>query len=555
MSDVVEPTPHRLQGLVDAVIAMSSELSLEVLLERIAYIASSLIGSRYAALGVLEASSNRRLGTFANHGMTDEQKVLIGPMPEGHGILGLLIDHPTPIRLNPLSDHSESFGFPANHPPMTSFLGVPIRIHDQVFGNLYLTEKLDPGGFTPEDEELATALASAASVVIENTRLYEQADRHRRWLATSAELTTALLGPISYDAALQLVVDSAREVAGADFAAVIIPDDDAQYVVRGVSGVPPEGVVSEVVEVDDTVIGDVVRSRELQVVPDADAESHYHHDKTPRWPHLSTVMILPLHSGDLTGAIVTGWHAPNRAVATIDPVLPMNFAEQAALALQVAEARESQARLAVYEDRDRIGRDLHDLVIQRLFAIGLTLDHTVKDLPDDETAERITAAIDDIDSTIKDIRRTIFALSTPSDSDRLRMDIENLVAHATLLLGFRPRLDLRGPVDTVVDDTVRGHLLAVVGETLSNVVRHSGAKNVEVLVDVVGSVKVVVTDDGRGLADQVPGNGLRNMRHRAELLGGRFEVRARAEGGLVAYWEVPLRQRAAVDPERGRMEA
>lgn len=533
-------TTERLGGLLDAVVALSSDLSLESLLERIVRQACLLVDAKYGALGVLGLHGDRRLTRFVTHGFTEAEIAAVGELPRGHGILGHIIDHPEPLRLENLGHHPATFGFPSDHPAMSTFLGVPIRIHDRIFGNLYLTEKQSPGGFTREDEEVAVALASAVGVVIENARLYDEAERQRRWLEAAAEITTALLGPISRDSALQLVADRARDVADADFVALLMPTDADDLEIRAVSGAAVHELIGESVGVFESLAGEVARTQVTAVVPDTALEPRYTPATTPLWPDLGSVLILPLRSGDVTGALTVGWHEVLKTDRwELDPELPQRFAEQLALVLQVAQAQEDQARLAVFEDRDRIGRDLHDLVIQRLFAIGLMLDNTVRRVHVPDATTRLSSAIDEIDATIKDIRRTIFALSTDAVTADLKASVERLLSHAALTLGFSPILEARGLIDGAIPDEVREHLLAVLNESLSNIVRHASATKVEVQIDVADDICLRVRDDGAGLRGREPGSGLTNMQARAELLGGRFVAEDRADGGLELTWAVP----------------
>jgi signal transduction histidine kinase len=521
-------------------VALSSDLSLESLLERIVRQACLLVDAKYGALGVLGLHGDRRLTRFVTHGFSDAEIAAVGELPRGHGILGHIIDHPQPLRLENLGHHPATFGFPAEHPAMDTFLGVPIRIHDRIFGNLYLTEKQSAGGFTREDEEVAVALASAVGVVIENARLYDEAERQRSWLEAAAEITTALLGPISRDTALQLVADRARDVADADFVALLMPTGVDALEIRAVSGTAVHELIGESVGTFESLAGEVARTQVTAVVPDTSLEPRYSPATTPLWPDLGSVLILPLRSGDVTGALTVGWHEVLKTDRwELDPELPQRFAEQLALVLQVAQAQEDQARLAVFEDRDRIGRDLHDLVIQRLFAIGLMLDNTVRLIQSPDATARLSSAIDEIDATIKDIRRTIFALGIEAVEADLRGSVERILGQARLTLGFSPVLEARGPVDSAVPDDVREHLLAVLNEALSNIVRHASASSVEVRLDVTDDIRLEVRDDGTGLGDEEPGSGLTNMRARAELLGGHFAARDREAGGLELTWVVP----------------
>jgi signal transduction histidine kinase len=331
-------------------------------------------------------------------------------------------------------------------------------------------------------------------------------------------------------------------VAAADFVALLMPYDGDGLVVEAVAGGPSDGVLGEVIAPGSSLVGEAARLGQTVVVPDTELDPRYQRRKTPSWPDLGSLMVLPLRSGEETGVLIVGWmrgHQTDRW--ELDPVVPQGFADQAALVLQVAKAQDDQARLAVFEDRDRIGRDLHDLVIQRLFGIGLMLDNTTKHMVSELAIERVSAAIDDIDQTIKDIRRTIFALSSTDGSTDLRAELDQVLDHAAKLLGFHPQLRLRGPVDSVISDEVREQLTAVLGETLSNIVRHAGASTVVVQLSVDGDIELIVSDDGSGLTSGKPGNGLRNIRERAVMLGGSCVLDSQPGAGTTVTWTVPRR--------------
>ncbi|MDQ1619638.1 MAG: hypothetical protein QOE19_2207 [Actinomycetota bacterium] len=545
VGDVLD-TQDRLRGLLDAVVGIAADLDLASVLGRIVRAACQLADARYGALGVLGSGPDRRLREFVTHGLTAEQRVAIGDLPRGHGILGVIIDSPEPLRLNTLGEHARSFGFPANHPPMSTFLGVPIRIRGTVFGNLYLTEKQSGDGFTADDEEIVVALAAAAGVVIENARLYEEAARRQRWLEAAAEITAALLGEVHRDGALKLVADRAREAAGADVAAVLLRHDRGWLRVEVTSGPLPAEVVGTKVPIAQTVI-DAALSEGGPVVLDDESSLAQLGDMmfTPDdgWPQLGSLVLLPLRTaGTAAGVLVVGWTPAHQdAFRDIDLRLPGSFAEQAALALQIAQAQADRGRLAVFEDRDRIGRDLHDLVIQRLFAVGLTLESAARltDRPEVET--RVSGAVDDIDATIKDIRRTIFELSTLPTSRDLRGELGEAVAVVAPALGFSPRLHTDGPVDSAVRAELRPHLLAVVREALSNVARHARASTADVHLAVGDDVVLTVTDNGVGITEDGHRSGLANMTERAERFGGSFTATRRPDGGTAAVWRVPRR--------------
>jgi signal transduction histidine kinase len=531
---------ERLRGLLDAVVGINADLSLERALERIVTAACTLADAQYGALGVLGGGPGRRLREFVTHGLSGDQRAAIGDLPAGHGILGLIIDRPEPLRLPVLGQHPSSYGFPPHHPPMQTFLGVPIRIRDQVFGNLYLTEKRGGGTFTVEDEEVVVALAAAAGVVIENARLYEDATVRRRWLEAAAEVSSALLTDASGSAALTLVATRAREVPGADTAAVLVPAVDDRLQVVAVAGLPEDDLVGTYLETPGTHLE---AGAAAAVVLAGVTDDRLVPLELLGGPAGSMVLVPLRTSVARYGVLVVGWSpSAEQAFPDTDVRLIEAYADQAALAMQVAQGREDRSRLAVFEDRDRIGRDLHDLVIQRLFAIGLTLENASRLAERPEVTTRLSAAVDDIDATIKDIRRTIFELSAPPESRDLRAQLGDALEVVAPALGFLPHLTTVGPVDAAVADEVRGHLLAVLREALANAARHAAATTVEVVVAVGDEVVLTVRDDGVGYRPRERRSGVRNMTERAESLGGTLTVATRAEGGTELVWRVPVRR-------------
>ncbi len=542
----------RLRLLLDAVVTMAADLSLDGVLSRIVAIASTLVDARYAALGVLDTGPERRLRTFVHHGMNTDVVMEIGELPTGHGLLGLLIDEPRPIRLHDIAAHPASYGFPPHHPPMSSFLGVPVRIRDQVFGNLYLTEKAGGGDFTDEDETVVIALAAAAGVAIENARLYEQAERRQLWLRATAEIT-ALLSDATQerDAALQLVADRAREVAGADVSWVVAGADSESLELRVVSGVDTDLEVMRGLPMHHSLAAQVVRTGEAVAVRDLAADPRaVDPSSTLGWSKLGPAVVVPLGSrSGVEGVLALAWTPEHEAdFDAVDAALPTSFAEQAALALQIARSREDQQRLDLLEDRDRIGRDLHDLVIQRLFAIGLSLQSASRMAVVPDVSARLERAVDELDGTIKDIRRTIFALGTMDATTDVQTEIERIVDRAAAVMKFRPTMRIEGPVRSLVGAQVAPDLLAVLGEALSNATRHAEASAVDVLVSAGDEVMVRVTDDGKGLDEEVLESGLDNMRQRALKHGGTFTLHSEPGAGTTVTWAVPAKPSVSRDP-------
>ncbi|MDO3700355.1 GAF domain-containing sensor histidine kinase [Micromonospora sp. C28SCA-DRY-2] len=531
---------ERLRALLDAVVGIGTDLDLRSTLQRIVAAACELAGARYGALGVIGA--DRMLHDFVTYGIDPELHAKIGDLPHGRGVLGLLIDDPRPVRMPDITRHPKSYGFPPHHPPMHSFLGVPVRIRDQVFGNLYLAEKQGAAEFTEDDEEIVVALAAAAGVAIENARLYALAHQRERWLAATAEITSVLLGEVRRTDALALVARRAREVAEAELALVLLYDPEAgRFTVEVVDGAGDQAaaLVGTALPAAETSFAAAVAEGRHDVVDDL-----AHAAPWPALLHTGPAVVSPLATADTLHGVLVIAHRPDHVPpGTEDQMLAQlgSFAGQAALAMERARGQEERELLVVLEDRERIARDLHDVVIQRLFATGLQLQSAAPMAAKPELAKRINAAVDDLDATIKDIRRTIFELRTPM-SAALRTEIREAVEVAAESLGYRPSLELAGPIDSAVPDAVRPDLTAVLREALSNAVRHARADRVAVAVRVdAGQVSVTVTDDGVGCDPAAARGGLVNLRERAERHGGVFEVRPVTPHGTELHWSVPLR--------------
>lgn len=535
---------ERLQALLDAVVSLGTDLDLRSVLSRVVTAAGRLADARYAALGVIGA--DRRLTEFVTYGLSEEERAAIGTLPRGHGVLGLLIDDPQPIRLKRIADHPRSYGFPPNHPPMESFLGVPIRVRDQVFGNLYLAEKQGGVDFSAEDEQVVAALAAAAAIAIENARFYALADRRRRWTQASAEITESLLGLADRRESLALIVRRAHEIAGCDVVALLLHRDDGLLVevaegfaadeLRGLQLRGAGGLVAEVIDTGEPVI-----------VPDfaSDGRVAERGGATARLREIGQAVFVPFRAADESrGALLVGWRRDVDVPLGPDEVdLVQNFATHAALALDRVRAEQDRHLLDLLEDRDRIARDLHDHVIQRLFATGMQLQGASRLAVRPEVHERIMGAVEDLDSTIDEIRTTIFDLRREPGGTDLRSEIHDIVASAVPTLGFSPRLTIRGPARYAVSDDVQPHLLAALREGLANIARHAGAGHVEIQLAVTAiEIELRIEDNGRGLGDTNRRSGLANLARRADDFGGGCEVLPRDGGGTVLRWWVPRRR-------------
>jgi signal transduction histidine kinase len=533
----------RMQGLLQAVVAIGSQLDFASVLREIVTTAATVADAEYAALGVLDPNAERRLSQFITVGLDDERRALIGDLPHGRGVLGLLIDEPRAIRLADIAEHPSSYGFPANHPPMRTFLGVPVLVRGEVFGNLYLTEKRGGGDFTPADERLVQALATAAGLAVQNARLYEQAGRRQQWLEVSRDITSMLLGGALPKEVFPTLINCARQLADADSAFLALPTGDGSLRAEFADGMGADDILGMVLP-KESMSAQVMSGGRPVAVTDARSDGHI-------WQAIieaagaGPAVFVPLGTADATVGTLVVTNQHDRPSFPQDTVtLLESFAGQAALALRLGGAARDREQLAIFGDRDRIARDLHDLVIQRLFATGMSLEGSLRGMAP-AAAERVQRAVDDLDDTIKEIRTTIFALQSPAPmaGGGLRTAILHGIEAASSGLGIQPTVDIEGPIDTVVPRAIGEQLLAVLRETLSNVTRHAKANAVAVAITVShNEVALTVQDDGIGLPEGGRRSGLKNLQRRAEDLGGSFDARAAdaAGTGTIVAWRVPL---------------
>jgi two-component system, NarL family, sensor histidine kinase DevS len=542
--DAVLSTRDRMHGLLEAVVAIGSGLELEAMLRRIVEAAVDLVDARYGALGVI--GEDQRLVEFIPVGLDAKEISEIHHWPEGRGLLGLLIKEPHPLRLADIGAHQESSGFPVGHPAMRSFVGVPVRVRDRVFGNLYLTEKRGGGEFTEDDEAVLTALGAAAGVAVENARLYEEAKRQQHWLRASSELTIALLSGAAPATVLADLTRQALELSGADLVTLALPDEDGRRLTLeyadGDGAAEARGLV---VPAGRSLSGQVLASGLPVTVENFTADPRTADVTRRPMGHIGPAALFPLGTpGNVRGVLTVGRVQGSAPLPQGAASVVAAFAAQAAVALELADRRADAERLSVFEDRDRIARDLHDLVIQRLYATGMSLEGTMPMISRNEVADRVRGAVDAMDDTIRDIRATIFALQSRSRASvpRLRAEIVALADEMTEVLGFAPALRLGSGLDSHASGELSEQVLAVLREALSNVARHSAATQADVLVDTdaAGVLTVLVRDNGRGMGSTSRRSGLANMADRAEKLGGQLRLSAADGGGTELEWKVPV---------------
>jgi signal transduction histidine kinase len=531
-------TQDRLRALLEANQSIVGDLDLPTVLRRIVVAACELVGAEYGALGVI-APDRSGLEEFVHVGIDEELVRRIGHLPQGKGLLGALIDDPYAIRLDHLGKDVRSIGFPEGHPPMDSFLGVPIRVRDEIFGNLYLTNARS-GEFDEDDEAVVTALAATAGIAIENARLFHESKQRQEWLQASAEVTRHVL-TVGHEAALQTTVDTVRALAGADVVAMIVPDS-GQLRVTAAAGADAEGLVGVTFPLDGTVSKEVLETGTAVLVDDAairDVEGSY----LPRNLALGASMLLPLVRSDgVGGVLIAARRRDRRHFTVVDLEMGRTFATHTSLAIELADARQDQERMVLLEDRTRIAHDLHDHVIQQLFAAGMTLQGVAMGLDEPSHGQMLDKVVDTLDDAVKQIRTSIFQLRPRTYGEAsLRSSVLAVVADVADALGFDPTVSFDGPVDAVSDAQLADDVVAVVREALTNTAKHARAGGAAVHLEASPSrLHVRVQDDGIGMGPVERRSGLANLRARAERRGGELVVAPGQSGGLTVLWSVPL---------------
>ncbi|MBP1821013.1 signal transduction histidine kinase [Mycobacterium sp. OAE908] len=527
----------RLDGLLDAMLVVTSGLELDETLRTIVHTAIQLVDARYGALGV--RGHEHELVEFIYEGIDEQMREQIGHLPEGRGVLGVLIDDPKPIRLDNISHHAASVGFPPNHPPMRTFLGVPVRIRDEVFGNLYLTEKANGQPFSEDDEVLVYALAAAAGIAIDNARLYEASKRRQAWIEATRDIGTELLSGTDPARVFRLVADESRVLSGAEQTFVAVPEDPElstnevdELIVTAVAG---DGSAAELraIPVEGTLVGEAYVQRAPGRFDRFELDAG---ETTVSGPAL----VLPLRATDTVAGVLVAVRPKGARPFTGEELDMMAaFADQAALAWQLASTQRQMRELSILTDRDRIARDLHDHVIQRLFAVGLALQGTIPRARLPEVKDRLNACVDDLQEVIQEIRTAIFDLhGASSGMTRLRQRVDDAIAQFANP-EVRTTTQFVGPL-SVVSPTLADQAEAVVREAVSNAIRHGKATTLSVSVTAADDLLIEVVDNGVGISGAVTRSGLANLEKRALDAGGAFAIDSEPGGGTTLRWSAPL---------------
>jgi signal transduction histidine kinase len=529
----------RLRRLLEANRLAVEHLDLSSVLRQIVDAAVEMVGVQYGAIGVLGSSGT--LDEFIHVGMDPETVAAIGAQPVGLGLLGALIMDPEPVRLAVMKGDHRSVGFPPHHPAMKSFLGVPLEVRGQIFGHLYLADPR-PDVFSGDDQQLVEALAATAGVAIAHARLFEESTRRERWTEATSRITHELLTNDEVDA-VQLIAETVLSLAGADLVGVVLCEGglrpDVELTVDRAAGQARDSVVGVVVPTDG-LVGRCLETGHPQLVDEAGASSSS--TLLPgSSPGPAMAVPLPAEAG-VRGSLFVLRDRGSHAFTEFDLDVAASFAGHVALALDRADARLVRVRTSTLEDRDRIARDLHDHVVQRLFAAGLNIQSVCALIGPGVAADRLSTQVDEIDATIRQIRSTIFGLrATRGEPVGVRAQLLDVITAATVTLPRAPEVSFRGPLDLLVTEPLCGEVVAVVREGLTNVGRHAAAQHVEVRVAAdAHSVSVEVLDDGKGLVDGVALSGLANLRTRAESIGGSFALTDRTGPGVRLHWTAPL---------------
>lgn len=529
----------RMNELIEAILAITSGLDLDDTLHTIVRTAVGLVEAGYGALGVYGAKG--QLDNFVHQGIDTAGRDPVGVLAQGREVLGLMSDPPRTVRTTDVA----AAGFPPDHPAMRSFLGVPVRIRDHVLGGLYLSEKADDQQFTEDDEVIVEALAAAAGIAIDNARLYESVRAREDWTAATRDITTEFLAGAPTAEVLAHLTGRALHLTRSERACLALaPDPDDPDATPGEleitewSGPAARFGPAFALRTDDTTVGAVLRERRTATFDDAASC-----DLADLVPDAGPVLIAPLHTPDtLIGVLVLLRTAGSGAYSTEIADLVTGFADQTVMAMQLARAQRRMQVIDILTDRDRIAQDLHDHVIQQLFAIGLTLQGTIPHTKSMRVRDRLTGVVNDLQDVVQDIRASIFELHGGDRRvvqlrERLEWAIRQQCAHHEV----RSALRVDGPL-SVIETELAEHAEAVVREAVAEALRHSGTTTVEIAVGVADDLSVLVTDDGVPDPSDAPSGGLTDLRRRAERAGGRFTVGPAAASGTGSRlsWSAPL---------------
>ncbi len=512
--------------LLEAGLTLVSELSLPIVLQRIVDLAAQVTDARYAALGVIGPRDT--VVEFVTTGISAQQRRAIGALPTGRGLLGLLIREPAAVRIKNIADHPQSAGFPPNHPPMRSFLGAPIRAMGRVFGNIYLADKRTEDEFSDEDERLLVVLATQAGVAIANASLYAEIKSRESWLDALRDLSSKVLAGADQASLMNTVAEHARDLANADAATIVsVSPVPGELLVAAAVGARSSEMRGQTLPAEGSISGGVMKSGRSLAFDDVSTDSRAYQPVVRLGRHGPAVFVPLRVPGGATGTLMVVRLKGGQPFDESSRRLVETFADQASVVIDYGKAQADLRRLGLMDERERIAKELHDGIIQSLFAVGMGLQGTAALAVSPATAQRIEAAVEELDRVIRDLRNYIFGLRPGILADR-QLD------QALQLLGEEIQARAHASVEVQVDAALAATLYArsadivqLTREALSNVARHAHARRAKVVLSRKGSKAVLmIADDGIGFDPKgdSPGNGMRNLRVRAAALGGTLEI-------------------------------
>jgi len=528
--------------LLDAGLTLASELSLPVVLQRIVDLAVQITDARYGALGVI--GEGDVLVEFVTSGVSARQRKAIGDPPKGRGVLGLLIHDPRPVRIKNISEHARSVGFPANHPAMRSFLGAPVQAMGRVFGNIYLADKRTADEFSEDDEEALVVLATQAGVAIANASLYEEVRSRERWLDALRDITAHVLSGAREGSLLGSIAEHARELAGADSASIIVATaTPGELVVAAAAGARSSELQGQTVPAERSVSGAVMRTGEGMMFDDVSLEPRGFQPAISLGHH-GPAFFVPLRvKGEAAGTLMVANLKGGARFTDRTRVLVESLADAASLAIEYDRAQAELRRLGLMEERERIAKELHDGIIQSLFAVGMGLQGAALMSSDPQIGGRLERAVEELDGVIRDLRNYIFGLRPGILADR---QLDQALKDLGEEMHTRSQEDVDVRVDAALAARLSGRsagIVQLVREALSNVSRHAGATRAVVSLERKGAQAILtVEDDGVGFNPDADGagNGMRNMRERAIALGGTLEVSSAPGKGTLLRVAFPI---------------
>lgn len=527
-----------LRRLVDDSLQQHPGRDLETALRETVQAGVAIIDCAYAALSVI--GPGRRTEYFVPVGVDPTLRSRIGRLPEHRGLLGVIVDDAEIVRLADIRLDPRFIDLPPEHPPVRALLGVPVMLRGRPAGGLYFSQPHGREAFDAADERAAQMIATAAANIIEKARTVAENARRDRWTTGAAELSR-VLAAAQHDSPLKLLAETLLDIADADLVAVVQPGpSEDTVVVSAAAGHDAAKWDGRILPSATSPSAQVMRSgegRRIDHLPDLELP-----ESIQALLEVDAALLVPLTGTTKNRAAIAIARRAERSRFTAGEMgMATMLAGQVGLGLELAELHAQRDRLALVEERDRIARDLHDHVIQRLFAIGLSMQSASMHATG-RPAQQLRGSVDDIDDTIKQIRSTIYRLTTPivSQQTSLRAQAERVLDDLELVLGFRPVISIDGPADFGVDDDIVDDCVAVLREALTNVARHAQATRASVTIKInTSSITLDVRDNGRGIGEISRRSGLSNIRIRAERRDGTLTVHSNGAQGTRLIWSIP----------------